>query len=117
MTSKSQTIHITAEELYGHIRATQEALVEIASYIGANNQLKSRILYIDEFVWENGLISTEDSSEALTKEDLPLFFQGMRDANEYIVNLIDARTPPSNQLRLELSGPQEDPEVVNAYQP
>ena len=117
MTSKSQTIHITVEELYGHIRATQEALVELASYIGVNNQLRKRILYIDKYVWENGLRSTENKSEAITKEDLPLFFQGMRDANEYILNLIDARTPPPNQLGLELPSSQEDPEIVNTYQP
>lgn len=112
MTSSKQVIHITAEELYGHIRATQEALVEIASYIGANNQLRNRILYINESVWENGLVSTEDKSKAITKEDLPLFFQGMKNANEYILNLIDARTPPSNQLGLEFSDHHEESDSV-----
>ena len=117
MANKDLAIHITAEELYGQIRATQEAFVELASFIGMSNQLRNRILHMDVSVWKNGLISTEDESTMITRDDLPSFFQGMRDANEYMVNLINARTSSSNQLGFELPSSQEDPEIVNTYQP
>ena len=115
MASSDHTIHINAEELYGHIRSTQEALVELAALVGVSNQLRSRILYIDDFVWRHGLQSTEDESSIITRDDLPYFFQGMRDANEYLVTLINARTPAPNQLGLEFSSHHGESESVDAY--
>lgn len=117
MTNSEQKIHITTEELYGQIRATQETLADLAYFLGLANQLRNRILSVDDNVWENGLRSTEDESSMITRDDLPYFFQGIRNANEYMVNLINAKTPPPNQLGLEFSDPHEESEVVNLYHP
>ena len=110
--TRDVVIQISPDEIIGQIRATQSALIELASHMGTMDRLRNRIVSLDQSAWENGLVSKEDGSVVVTKEDLPLFFGGMRDAYEWMLNSIDARTPPSNQLGLEFSGYDEEPTSV-----
>lgn len=86
-------LEVSPEELYGHIRATQVAIVNLASHFGCLEELKCDVAYFSARSWENGFLPSDPESgrEAITRHELPELFQGVRDACDHMVNMIELR--------------------------
>lgn len=83
------------EELYGHIRMTQVAIVILARQMGVLDKFKEDILRYNEHIRKNGLVYSEYDSELdderITRHDLPDLFKGMKDSYEHMADLIESK--------------------------
>ncbi len=81
------------DELYGHLKLTQVAIVFLAYRLGESENLKEELKNYTRVAWENGLIrgGAKSDEDVATPVDFPSLFRGMRIACDHIAELIEGQ--------------------------
>ena len=80
------------EEIFGHIKVTQVAMVFLASRLNCLEELEKEVTCYTSRAWEYGL-HTESGlqKDAVTRDDFPELFEGLKSASENLASLIELR--------------------------
>jgi hypothetical protein len=93
------------DELYGHLKVTQVAVVFLAYRLGEGENLKEELKNYTRTAWENGLIrgGAKSDEDVATPVDLPNLFRGMKIACDHIAELIEGQTGMSIENPTQVS--------------